>query len=72
MIIRANEPIPSVGNFVNKKIGNKKKTKATIFISVLKVSKTIVGLVFLISNFFIYKISKGRKSVRCLAAAIYP
>ena len=37
----------------------------------IKTDISKVGLVFSISNFFINKISQGRKSVRGLAAAIY-
>ena len=39
--------------------------------STFKTDITKVGLVFLISNFFIDEISQGRKSVRGLEAAIY-
>jgi hypothetical protein len=46
------------------------KTKPTSY-STFKTDITKVGLVFSISNFFINKISQGRKSVRGLAAANY-
>ena len=41
-----------------------KKTKPTFIISVLKVDITKVGLVFLISNFFITKMSLANKWTR--------
>ena len=46
------------------------KTKPTYY-STFKIDIPEEGLVFSISNFFINKISPGRKSVRGLAAAIY-
>ena len=49
---------------------NFEKTKPTCY-STFETDITKVGLVLLISNFFINKISQGRKSVRRLAAAIY-
>ena len=45
------KPMPSLGYFVNKKVGIKKKTKPTQYIT-FKTDITKLGLVFLISNFF--------------------
>ena len=37
---------PSLGIFVSKKVGNRKKTKTTFIISVLKVVYLLGGLIF--------------------------
>ena len=60
---------PSLGNLVNEKVGIWKKTKPTHY-STFKTDITKMCLVFSISNFFINKISQGRKSVHGLAAFI--
>jgi hypothetical protein len=54
-----------------KKLDNE-KLNPTIFIFVLKYDTTIVGLAFLISNFFKNKTTQGRKSVHGILAQTWP